>query len=52
MKKLLLLFKNDPDRGLERDMFFQKMIFWIFLFPALFSFFMVQVIPFSIGLYY
>jgi len=52
MKKLLLLFKNDPNRGLERDMFFQKMIFWIFLFPALFSFFMVQIIPFAIGLYY
>jgi raffinose/stachyose/melibiose transport system permease protein len=52
MKKLLNLFKKDPARGLERDMFIQRMVFWIFLFPALFSFFMVQIIPFSIGLYY
>lgn len=30
----------------------QKIVFWLFLAPALIAFLMVQIIPFSIGLYY
>jgi len=52
MKKPHNIFKKDPNRGLERDLRNQKLIFWLFLFPALFSFFMVQIIPFAIGIYY
>lgn len=40
------------DNGLLRDKRNQKIIFWLFLAPALFSFSMVQIIPFGIGLYY
>lgn len=40
------------DNGLLRDKRNQKIIFWLFLAPALFSFSMVQIIPFAIGLYY
>ena len=38
--------------SMERDKRIQKIIFWIFLGPSLFSFFMVQIIPFAIGVYY
>ncbi len=30
----------------------QKFVFWIFLTPALFAFFMTMVIPFTMGIYY
>ena len=46
------ILKPDPSSGLKRDQRNSKIIFWIFLFPALFSFAMVQIIPFAIGVYY
>ena len=46
------IFKSDPSNGLKRDQRNSKIIFWIFLLPALFSFAMVQIIPFAIGVYY
>lgn len=46
------ILKSDPSNGLKRDQRNSKIIFWLFLFPALFSFAMVQIIPFVIGVYY
>jgi raffinose/stachyose/melibiose transport system permease protein len=37
---------------MDKDKKKQKIVFWLFLAPALISFFMVQIIPFFIGLYY
>ena len=50
--KLQSIFTSDPSNGLKRDQRNSKIIFWIFLLPALFSFAMVQIIPFGIGIYY
>ena len=30
------IFKSDPSNGLKRDQRNSKIIFWVFLFPALF----------------
>ncbi|HBS91155.1 MAG TPA: ABC transporter permease [Erysipelotrichaceae bacterium] len=37
---------------MDKDKRMQKLVFWLFLIPALGSFAMVQIIPFVIGLYY
>lgn len=37
---------------MNKDRRNQKIAFWLFLAPVLFSFFMVQIIPFVIGVYY
>ena len=37
---------------MDKDKRMQKIVFWLFLAPALISFFMVQIIPFVIGFYY
>jgi raffinose/stachyose/melibiose transport system permease protein len=38
--------------SIQRDKQVQKIVFWLFLGPSLFAFFMVQIIPFVIGVYY
>lgn len=37
---------------MDKDKRMQKLVFWLFLIPALGSFAMVQIIPFVIGFYY
>lgn len=48
----LKLNKDKQSNSLLRDKRNQKIVFWLFLAPSLFSFSMVQVIPFAIGVYY
>lgn len=38
--------------SLSKDKKIEKLVFWLFLAPALFSFLMVQIIPFMFGIYY
>ena len=38
--------------SLSKDKKIEKLVFWLFLAPSLFSFLMVQIIPFMIGIYY
>ncbi len=52
MSKFIETFKKMESSSLNRDKRNQKFIFWLFLFPSLFSFVMVQIIPFAIGIYY
>lgn len=51
----MTLFKKNQDKNsnsLLRDKRNQKIVFWLFLAPSLFSFSMVQIVPFAIGVYY
>jgi len=51
----MTFFKKNLDKNansLLRDKRNQKFIFWLFLAPSLFSFCMVQIVPFAIGIYY
>lgn len=52
MSKFIETFKKMENDSLNQDKRNQKFIFWLFLFPSLFSFVMVQIIPFAIGIYY
>jgi raffinose/stachyose/melibiose transport system permease protein len=52
MSKFIETFKKMGNDSLNQDKRNQKFIFWLFLFPSLFSFVMVQIIPFAIGIYY
>jgi len=52
MSKFIETFRKMGNDGLDHDKRNQKFIFWLFLFPSLFSFVMVQIIPFAIGIYY
>ena len=52
MSKFIDSFKKMGNDSLNQDKRNQKFIFWLFLFPSLFSFLMVQIIPFAIGIYY